>query len=543
MHSSPTRPNAVSAAGLALLAPALVALVVSLVWPTLWTLWTSLQRANLLTSARFVGGDNYGRLLTNTGFWHAVGLTVELAVAVVVAAGVLPPLLAFLVDAGGRRLRLAARLVLSPPMAFFAPAAGAGAWLLWLRAPGGDAALSDPLRAPAAIVGIVVVSGLGVACGAGLMVFLAALRGRPAAGVTPIASLAGWGLLVMAGAAAAVQSFVPSFVLTGGGPRGATLTPSLLQYQLGFQRFDFGGGTAVASLTLLVLAVLGVAATVLAVWSGLRVELGADASPATRPAGNGPAPAAVLGVLALAVAAGIALYGGWPRLAAAVAALGARPVAEPYGQVLVNTVVPPLLSAVVQVAVAFVAALGIGGLRPLGARSEWLLLPFAPWLFVGTAPLSLAGFAWERAANLYGTFPALIPPILVSVPALFVLTLCCRGQAPASERLVAGGAPPTEAFLRAVVLPVLPMFGLLVGATALVGMQDLLWPLLVVQSPDRFTLPVLMTQLAGQFAATGSGVALVVTLMALPGVVALAGLTAAQVLYLDRLQLRAGRAS
>lgn len=71
-------------------------------------------------------------------------------------------------------------------------------------------------------------------------------------------------------------------------------------------------------------------------------------------------------------------------------------------------------------------------------------------------------------------------------------------------------------------------------------MQDLVWPLLVATNVDVYTLPVLMTQLAGQFAVGGSGVGFVVTLMAVPGLVALAALAAAQVLYLDRLRLRTG---
>ncbi|MEV0588973.1 hypothetical protein [Nonomuraea sp. NPDC050310] len=79
--------------------------------------------------------------------------------------------------------------------------------------------------------------------------------------------------------------------------------------------------------------------------------------------------------------------------------------------------------------VAYVGALGVGGLRPLGRHSQWLLLPFAPWLFTGTAPTVLASWLNVRSLDLLDTFVALVPPVAVSVPALVILTVLCRGLA------------------------------------------------------------------------------------------------------------------
>ena len=44
----------------------------------------------------------------------------------------------------------------------------------------------------------------------------------------------------------------------------------------------------------------------------------------------------------------------------------------------------------IQLPIAYLGALGIGALRPLGRYSEWLLLPFSPWLFITALPLSVA---------------------------------------------------------------------------------------------------------------------------------------------------------
>ena len=99
----------------------------------------------------------------------------------------------------------------------------------------------------------------------------------------------------------------------------------------------------------------------------------------------------------------------------------------------------PVLGAIVSVGTAFLAALGIGGLRPLGRHSEWLLLVFSPWLFVGVAPLSIAGFDNARHLGLLNHFIGLVPPVLLSVPSLLVLTLFCRTRA-ARSRCASGRA-------------------------------------------------------------------------------------------------------
>ncbi len=110
------------------------------------------------------------------------------------------------------------------------------------------------------------------------------------------------------------------------------------------------------------------------------------------------------------------------------------------GKMLVNTWLPPLPVAVVGIGVAALAGFGIGALRPLGRRSELLLLPFAPWLFVGLGPLlpHAANSLYSDAAA--GGFAGLIPPVWLSIPALFLTTLFFRGQA--ARRAAAATLPP-----------------------------------------------------------------------------------------------------
>lgn len=56
----------------------------------------------------------------------------------------------------------------------------------------------------------------------------------------------------------ALQLFDENFILTGGGPSNATLTPVLYLYRVGFRQFDFGYASAIAWLLVLVIGVFSI---------------------------------------------------------------------------------------------------------------------------------------------------------------------------------------------------------------------------------------------------------------------------------------------
>ena len=57
----------------------------------------------------------------------------------------------------------------------------------------------------------------------------------------------------------ALQLFDENFILTGGGPSNATLTPVLYLYRVGFRQFDFGYASAIAWLLVLVIGIFSIA--------------------------------------------------------------------------------------------------------------------------------------------------------------------------------------------------------------------------------------------------------------------------------------------
>jgi hypothetical protein len=135
---------------------------------------------------------------------------------------------------------------------------------------------------------------------------------------------------------------------------------------------------------------------------------------------------------------------------------------------LKNTLLPPLIAVLIQVPAAFLAALGIGALRPLGRWSELLLVPFLPWLFVTAGPLNITFFSDAGNGHDLNKFSTLIPRILLSVPALVLLTALCRGLAVRWRAARIAGAPAGATFWRTVFVPALPMVLLLAGVEYLV---------------------------------------------------------------------------
>lgn len=539
-------PAPARALGWLLLMPAVLGMLITLLLPTVLTIGFSLRSGGLVGPSEFIGLRNYGQLLGTGVFWRALGFTLSVTIMPLLVAVVVAPLLAFALDRGGPWVRRAGRILLSLCVVAFSPAAVAVAWLRALRSEDDTYAflgsLIDPATAPGMLRAVVAAATFGVVCALAVVAFLPALRGGPAVAAMVVVAA----IVTLAVIATGLQLFSFGLIITGGGPLDTTQTPALLQYTLTFRAARLGPGAAVATLTGVLAGVLGVAATVLAIASGMRLTVTPRAAPAPRAperSGNPYAPGAahqprpvlvresgppvlgvVLGAVALLAFAVVAVVAGMPWLSALFE--DAPATAPPI--VHVNTWLPAFAGAVVSVGVAYLGALGIGGLRPLGRRSEWLLLPFAPWLFAGSGPLSIANWNTERGLGLVNTFAALVPPLLVSVPALVVLTLLCKGLAARGGDLLSG-----------VVLPSLPMAGILVLAVTLLNANDLLWPLLAAHRTELATASSFLFQAAGEFTAGPVDVGVATPLAVI--VLGLAAAAVAQVLYLDRLALTVGR--
>ncbi|MFD0599056.1 hypothetical protein ACFQZ4_47730 [Catellatospora coxensis] len=391
-------------------------------------------------------------------------------------------------------------------MAALAGSGTALAWVIAFDEPGG---LNPLLAQYLTFFGLVI--GLGAT--AYLLVFRRSTRPRDAVpGVLLVT-----GVVAASSLAIGLQSFGFPYLLgrLPDGPRYAS--PSVLIFDNAYRTFRVGVASADAVLLWLVLGVLGIGVALWLILARARVVTADQPTSETAPAGNAGwrvAASVVTGGLLLLGLAGLT-----PWLLSSMSfdteAVGGNVLTH-----LSYTWLPPLISTVVGVLGAALAGYGIGALRPLGDRSELLLLPFAPWLFVGLA--GLAPDAWMHRAEDGSEFLFLIPPASLTIPVLFGSALLFRGVR------------------WTLALPVVGLAGLL---TWVVQAQDTLWPLIAGFQPDSAPMQVVVMQAITSFRYTG-GDGGIPTGWLYPLPVCLlvaAAIGAVQVLVLDRLALRTGR--
>jgi multiple sugar transport system permease protein len=269
-------PLRLAAAGF--LAPALVPLAVFFALPVLAAFLLSLTDFDLyalgdLRDLRFVGLDNYARLLQDPGFWRAfantlyfVGIGAPLSVGASFAA-------ALLLCARSARAQAFFRTVYFVPVVttlvavavvwrfLYHPRLGlANRALAWLGLSPIDW-LGDPAWAMPAIIALAVWKNFGF----NMVIFVAGLQSIPERlyeaarldGATRWQALRHVTLPMLVPTTTFVvlmtlighfQLFAEPYVMTGGGPSDATLSIVLLMYEEGFRWWNLGEASAISVL-------------------------------------------------------------------------------------------------------------------------------------------------------------------------------------------------------------------------------------------------------------------------------------------------------
>ncbi|KAA2252225.1 sugar ABC transporter permease [Solihabitans fulvus] len=267
------------------LIPGAVLLVAVIVVPFAMNLGISLTKWSGVGAPEWIGLDNYRRLAADGVFWasfrHNVGIVVAMAVLPTMAGLVIA---AALFDFVGRKFGPRAASVLRACIYLpqVLPIAVAGIVWTWILAP--DGALNDVLRAVG--LGAVAQDWLGdpdlalytvmgvllwIQVGYPVVIFVAGMQ-RVDPALHEAAELDGaswWGrfwhvtvpqirpeifVVLLTCTIAALKVFPPIYVLTRGGPGGATNVPSYYSFQNFFERTQVGYGAAIATvLTVLIL--------------------------------------------------------------------------------------------------------------------------------------------------------------------------------------------------------------------------------------------------------------------------------------------------
>jgi multiple sugar transport system permease protein len=268
--------------GVLFAAPFALGMLLVVILPLLGVIGISLTQWSLIDAPRWVGLHNYTRLAADAAFLRSAGVTAAFTAGIMVLNISAALALAMLLNVRLRGIGLFRTIVFSPvvmPIVVWAlvwkfllqPDGALNTWLSRLGA--GDVNL---LFTPSTALWTVVVIEVIKSVGLNAVIFLSALQGVPPE-LHEAARLDGAGpwqvfrritlplisptffLVFIVTLIGALKLFTPVYVLTGGGPADATTTLIVYMFKQGFQFFEFGYASAVATVLFVIVLALTVA--------------------------------------------------------------------------------------------------------------------------------------------------------------------------------------------------------------------------------------------------------------------------------------------
>jgi multiple sugar transport system permease protein len=266
--------------GLLFVLPFLAAYLIILIYPLLMGMALSFQRVDLFGGGRFVGLDNYARLLADGTFIRSVLNTFALALMIVPLLTVLALALALALNRATRGAAIFRGIFFSSSVLSVTIVT-----LIWRFVLAPDAGLlgetaqaigAEPipfLSHPTWSLWALAITTIWWSIGLPMMLFLAGLQQIPG-DIYEAAALdqaSRWTtfwrvtlpalqrtlvLVVMLQTAAQLQIFGQAQLLTGGGPGGATRTMVLFIFESAFARWELGYATAAAEILFLLIVLI-----------------------------------------------------------------------------------------------------------------------------------------------------------------------------------------------------------------------------------------------------------------------------------------------
>jgi multiple sugar transport system permease protein len=275
------------------LAPAIVLLAVFRFWPTVWGVYLSFFDVRPYLGNQWIGFANFSRAFGDPALISAVWHTVFDALASVVGSAFLGFCLALLLEGPARHLRLLRTAAFLPVVIAMVAAAELWNELLY---PGGTGAvntllgdfgvgpqqfLSSPHEALASVIGV----QIWKAAPYDMVIFVAGLAGvdRELYEAVAIDGAKAWQrlryvtlpalrpittIVLTLGVIGGLRVFTEIYVLTDGGPAGATQTVVPYDYMQATTNNDVGYAAAVSTMLLIVTVLLTLAVR----WWRARVE-------------------------------------------------------------------------------------------------------------------------------------------------------------------------------------------------------------------------------------------------------------------------------
>ena len=261
-----------------------------IIGPLIYNIYLSLTKWSGVGSPRFIGFDNYIRLLGDSVFWISFKNSVAMIIAMVVIPTLVGLVLAsVLFDYLGRRFGSSSvsvlRAVFYLPQVLPVVVAGIvwgwilrpdGAFNAFLDAIGLQGFTRDWLGDPNTALPMVMLVMVWVQIGYPVVIFMSALQ-RVDPEIYEAAEIdgAGWWarfraitlpqirpetfVVALTCTIAALKVFGPIYALTRGGPENATNVPSYFAYFTFFKKLQVGYGAAIATVLTLIIVLVAVA--------------------------------------------------------------------------------------------------------------------------------------------------------------------------------------------------------------------------------------------------------------------------------------------
>jgi raffinose/stachyose/melibiose transport system permease protein len=271
------------------LVPGGLLFVAIILGPLIYNVYLSLTKWSGVGQPKFIGMDNYVRLLSDSVFWESFKNSVAMIIAMVVIPTLIGLLLAsVLFDYLGKRFGNSSvsvlRAVFYLPQVLPVVVAGIvwgwilrpdGAFNAFLDAIGLEGFTKDWLGDPTTALPMVMLVMVWVQIGYPVVIFMSALQ-RVDPEIYEAAEIDGAGywarfraitvpqikpetfVVALTCTIAALKVFGPIYALTRGGPENATNVPSYFAYFTFFKKLNVGYGAAIATVLTLIIVVVAV---------------------------------------------------------------------------------------------------------------------------------------------------------------------------------------------------------------------------------------------------------------------------------------------
>jgi ABC-type sugar transport system permease subunit len=495
--------------GLLLLLPAIFVYREAQLLPALRTVEMSMQDVDIFRSdaSEYVGNVNYEEMVSNPVFQQAVAYTLMVIGVRLLIVAVIPPLIGMLVGTQRQGGRLLNRIFLALVGVLFSPVILAVLWALfvspmWGREPSTMTSLPDwmmlssPEGARSSVIFVDALVTMAIAAAVGGVAFIAVMRGRLVSRFSGRAGIGVWLIGLLLTLASMPQTFDIPLILTNGGPGRATTTLALYFYDQAFRFMNMGAAAAQSTLYILLAGV--VAFLIWLILAGLRLRLvyvsSRRARQESREERESSSLLSLISVPLLILigltSAALIVWGLW--LAQTSQGFSDASAQVDMRNALMNTISGPWKAIwFIQLPVTYLAALSLGFLKPINRIvSHILFLILLVVAFFPPEALTLQWFMMGREAGLLNSPEMIGLAWRAGAFSLILFKLFFDGAAETFHAARESGQSTTDAFMRSVFLPSLPIFVLAGAVLSFVSAQSLLWPLIAVSERDMMALPV-----------------------------------------------------